>query len=224
MDHRAANPDQEPQPGVGARAAPPMTYLDLAAIAAAPVSASPYEHMLIDQALRPETAPAIEADYPHIDKPGSFALADLQIGAAVRHLIDELDGEPFRALLADKFNVDLKGKPTTFTLRGACAARDGQIHTDSKSKILTILVYLNPAWAPDGGRLRLLRNGTDLEDYAAEIAPSFGKMLVFRRTDNSWHGHRPYEGPRRVLQMNYVTSGKALLMSDLRHRLSALVK
>ena len=49
-------------------------------------------------------------------------------------------------------------------------------------------------------------------------------MLVFRRSDRSWHGHRPYEGPRRVLQMNYVTSGKALLMSDLRHRLSALVK
>lgn len=201
-----------------------MTYVDLAAIAGAPVRAEPYAHMLIDQALRPQTAQAIEADYPRIDKPGSFALADLEIGRAVRELIEELDTEAFRAVLAEKFDVDLAGKPTTFTLRGACAPRDGQIHTDSKSKILTILLYLNPAWAPDGGRLRLLRDGSDLEDFAAEIEPSFGKMLVFRRSDRSWHGHKPYEGPRRVLQMNYVTSGKALIMSDLRHRLSALVK
>jgi hypothetical protein len=203
---------------------PAMRYLDLAAIAAAPVSNDPYAHILVDQALRPETAQAIEADYPQIDKPGSFALADLEIGPAMRQLIDELDAAAFREVLAEKFDVDLAGKPTTFTLRGACAARDGQIHTDSKSKILTILIYLNPAWAPDGGRLRLLRNGTDLESFTTEIEPSFGRMLVFRRSDRSWHGHRPYEGPRRVLQMNYVTSGKALLMSDLRHRLSAMVK
>lgn len=201
-----------------------MSYLDLAAVAAAPMRAEPFGHILVDQALRPETAAAIEADYPQIDKPGSFALGDLEIGPAVRQMIDELDSDAFRAILAEKFRVDLADRPTTFTLRGACAARDGQIHTDSKSKILTILLYLNPAWAPDGGRLRLLRDGTDLEDYAAEIEPSFGRMLVFRRSDRSWHGHRPYEGPRRVLQMNYVTSGKALLMSDLRHRLSALVK
>lgn len=201
-----------------------MTYLDLAAIAAAPVKTDPFEHILLDHALKAESAAAIEADYPEIGKPGSFSLADLEIGPAVRQLIDELEGDGFRSLLADRFKVDLAGRPTTFTLRGACAARDGQIHTDSKSKILTILLYLNPAWAPDGGRLRLLRNGTDLEDFAAEIEPSFGKMLVFRRSERSWHGHRPYEGPRRVLQMNYVTSGKALLMSDLRHRLSALVK
>lgn len=201
-----------------------MSYLDLAAVAAAPMRAEPFGHILVDQALRPETAAAIEADYPQIDKPGSFALGDLEIGPAVRQMIDELDSDAFRAILAEKFQVDLADRPTTFTLRGACAARDGQIHTDSKSKILTILLYLNPAWAPDGGRLRLLRNATDLEDYAAEIEPSFGRMLVFRRSDRSWHGHRPYEGPRRVLQMNYVTSGKALLMSDLRHRLSALVK
>jgi hypothetical protein len=201
-----------------------MAYLDLAAVAAAPVKDDPYEHMLIDHAVRAETAAAIEADYPQIDKPGSFALADLEFGPAVRQLIDELDSDAYRDLLADKFGVDLAGRPTTFTLRGACAAKDGQIHTDSRSKILTILIYLNPAWAPDGGRLRLLRGGRDLEDYAAEIEPTFGKMLVFRRSERSWHGHKPYEGPRRVLQMNYVTSGKALLMSDLRHRLSALVK
>jgi len=180
--------------------------------------------MLLDDALRPQSARAIEADYPQIRKPGSFALADVEIGPALRQLIAELDSDAFRAVLAQKFDVDLDGRPTTFTLRGACAAKDGQIHTDSKSKVLTILVYLNAGWAADGGRLRLLRSGRDLDDFAAEIEPIFGRMLVFRRSERSWHGHRPYEGPRRVLQMNYVTSAKASLMSDLRHRLSALVK
>jgi hypothetical protein len=201
-----------------------MKYLDLAAVAAAPVGDDPFEHMLVDHVIRTEAAQAIETDYPKVDKPGSFALADLEVGPAVRELIAELDSDEFRELMAKKFAVDLAGKPTTFTLRCACAARDGQIHTDSKSKILTLLIYLNPPWAPDGGRLRLLRNGHDLENYAAELEPTFGRMLVFRRSERSWHGHRPYEGPRRVLQMNYVTSGKASVMSSVRHRLSALVK
>lgn len=201
-----------------------MAYLDLAAIAAAPVRQDPFEHMVVDQALFTESAAAIEADYPKIDKPGSFALGDLELGPAVRQLIAELDAEAFRTLMAEKFEVDLADRPTTYTLRGACAARDGQIHTDSKSKIITILLYLNPAWAPDGGRLRLLRNGRDLENYAAELEPTFGRMLAFLRSDRSWHGHKSYEGPRRVLQMNYVTSGKATLLSNVRHRLSALTK
>jgi hypothetical protein len=201
-----------------------MAHLDLDAIAATPVEAEPFAHMLVDQAIAPQSAGRIGADYPAIDKPGSFALADLKIGPAVRELIDELDGAAFRQLMQRKFQVDLEGRPTTFTLRGACAAKDGQIHTDSKSKILTILIYLNPAWAPDGGRLRLLRGGRDLEDFAAEIPPTFGRMLVFRRSARSWHGHRSYEGPRRVLQMNYVTSAKASLVSELRHRVSALMK
>jgi hypothetical protein len=180
--------------------------------------------MLIDMAVTPESAPAITADYPQIEKPGSFALADLEIGPAVRQLIAELDAEPFRRVMEEKFDVDLHDRPTTFTLRGACAARDGQIHTDSRSKILTILIYLNDDWAPPGGRLRLLRNGRDLENYAEEIEPTFGKMLVFRRSERSWHGHHPYEGPRRVLQMNYVTSAKASVLSTVRHRLSAFTK
>jgi hypothetical protein len=201
-----------------------MAYLDLAAVAATRVRQDPYEHMLTDMAVTPQSAAAITADYPHIDKPGSFALADLEIGPAVRQLIAELDAEPFRRIMEEKFDVDLTDRPTTFTLRGACAARDGQIHTDSRSKILTILIYLNDDWAPPGGRLRLLRNGRDLENYAEEIEPTFGKMLVFRRSDRSWHGHHPYEGPRRVLQMNYVTSAKASVLSTVRHRLSALTK
>ena len=69
--------------------------------------------------------------------------------------------------------------------------KDGSIHTDSKTKIITVLLYLNEAWDAAGGRLRLLRSGTDLENYVAELPPSNGTLLIFRRSDNSWHGHKP---------------------------------
>ncbi|MDB5446871.1 MAG: hypothetical protein JWQ97_2188 [Phenylobacterium sp.] len=201
-----------------------MSFVDFLAVAAAPVRRTPFEHMLVDCALRADSAAAIDADYPCIAKSGSFAVSDLDMGPAVRGLISELGGTPFRELMAAKFEVDLEGKPAVFTLRGACAARDGKIHTDSRSKIISILIYLNSGWQSDGGRLRLLRDGRDLENYAVEIEPTFGRMLAFRRSERSWHGHHAYRGPRRVLQMNYVTSANASFFSEIRHRVSALAK
>jgi hypothetical protein len=31
-----------------------------------------------------------------------------------------------------------------------------------------------------------------------------GTLLAFRRTDHSWHGHKPFVGERRMLQLNYL--------------------
>jgi hypothetical protein len=49
-------------------------------------------------------------------------------------------------------------------------------------------------------------------------------LISFRRSDNSWHGHKPFVGPRRVIQMNWVTSQKVLRYENGRHRLSAALK
>ena len=59
-----------------------------------------------------------------------------------------------------KLGVDLKGRPTMVTARGISAARDGQIHTDSRTKLMTVLIYMNNAWEAKTGRLRLLRGPT----------------------------------------------------------------
>jgi hypothetical protein len=201
-----------------------MSYLDIAALDAAPLVTDPFDHVIVRAFARPDQAEAIARDYPAIDKPGSFALQDLAVRGAVAGLIGELEGAAFRQAVERKFDVDLAGLPTMFTLRGVCSENDGQIHTDSKTKVITVLLYLNDRWAPDGGRLRLLRGGDSLENPAAEVPPEFGTLLVFRRSETSWHGHKPFAGPRRVLQMNWVVSSRSAAWHQLRHRVSAAVK
>jgi len=201
-----------------------MTYLNLEALAAAPAAHEPFDYLILKDFVRPEQAAAIGRDYPVIDKAGSFTLEDVNVGGALAGLIEEMDAPAFRTAIEQKFGLNLAGHPTMFTVRGVCGEGDGQIHTDSKSKIITVLLYLNEAWAPDGGRLRLLRNGEDLDDVVDEVPPDFGTLLVFRRSDNSWHGHKPFAGPRRVLQMNWVASGRTVAWQQFRHRVSAAVK
>jgi hypothetical protein len=70
----------------------------------------------------------------------------------------------------------------------------------------------------------VLKNGNDLESYVAEVPPTNGTLLMFRRSDNSWHGHKPYEGPRRAIQFNWVTSEEVARKEQARHRLSTRVK
>ena len=201
-----------------------MRLLDLDALAAEPLTREPYDYLVLKNFVRAEAAASVGADYPTVSKAGSFALEDVTVKGAFADLIAELNGEGFRAAIEAKFGMDLKGLPTTFTVRGMCGAHDGQIHTDSKTKVITVLLYLNEPWAEDGGRLRVLRNGEDLEAVAAEVPPDFGTLLVFRRSDHSWHGHKPFAGPRRVVQMNWVVSDRVAGWQMFRHRLSAAVK
>ena len=129
-----------------------------------------------------------------------------------------------RKAIEEKFKIDLTGRPTMYTVRGFLRKNDGSIHTDSETKIITVLLYLNDNWSVDGGRLRILRSGTDLEDYVAEVPPSNGTLLVFRRSDNSWHGHKPFEGQRRVVQMNWVLDEDVVNREQRRHSVSTRFK
>ena len=110
------------------------------------------------------------------------------------------------------------------TVRGFLRGTDGSIHTDSETKIITVLLYLNDEWGVEGGRLRILKNGTDLDDYVAEVPPSLGTLLVFKRSDHSWHGHKPFEGQRRVVQMNWVLDNDVVNREQRRHTLSTQFK
>jgi hypothetical protein len=199
-------------------------HLRLDKLRAAEVHTDPYQWLMIPGFIGPETVKAINATYPKIDQGGSFPVESLTESMTIRQVIAELDGPPFEALIEDKFGVDLSGRPKMYSLRGYTRAKDGQIHTDSRDKIITVLLYLNDNWQQPGGRLRILRNGHDVDDYVAEVAPDNGTLLVFKRSDHSWHGHHPFEGPRRSLQMNWMTSEGSKGWHRVRHKISAAVK
>lgn len=198
--------------------------LDTAALAATPLERDPYDYVIVPGFVRKDALPAIHDAYPEIEKPGSFPYPSLEYGEAFSALLDELQGPDMRAAIEKVFDVDLAGRPTTITVRGQCQQKDGRIHPDSTEKIITVLVYMNPAWEESGGRLRVLRGDDDLENYAAEVPPDEGTLLAFRRSDNSWHGHKPFVGPRRVLQLNWVTSDKFAKRERRRHAVSAFFK
>jgi SM-20-related protein len=158
-----------------------MSFLDLDRLARTPLAADPCAFVVVPGFVRAETLPAIRETYPRIARPGSFPLRELAYGERFAAFVAELEGAAFRQAIEAKFGVDLAGRPSMVTVRGQCGERDGNIHTDSKSKIITVLIYLNEPWEPTGGRLRLLRSERDLEDYAVEVPPEGGLMLAHAR-------------------------------------------
>ncbi len=201
-----------------------LRYLDLAALARARRVDEPFPHLIVPGFLLPAGQAAVAADYPEISEAGSFPIGDLRIGPRFRAFLAELEGPEFRAAIERAFDIDLAGRPTMVTVRGHARPRDGRIHNDSRTKLITVLVYMNEAWEAEGGRLRLLRSSDSLDDVVAEVPPQAGTLLAFRVTDNSWHGHLPVAGPRRVVQLNWVESAAVVRRERARHGLSARVK
>jgi hypothetical protein len=201
-----------------------MNVLDLETFRATPLRLSPYEHLVIPGFVKPDALREINADYPKIEHSGSFPLDSVKFGAGFQKLVDALESEEFRKAFEEKFQIDLSNRPTTITVRGRCGSGDGKIHNDSASKIITVLIYMNPSWENSGGRLRLLRSKDTIDDVAFEVPPSDGTLVTFLRSDHSWHGHLPFSGERRVIQFNWVKDNDSQWVSLLRHRVSASVK
>src|SRR5262249_20805779 len=173
---------------------------------AAPVTREPFEFVVVPNFLSPACCKAINADYPAVPTTGNFPVGTFAHGPAFAELLAALEGPPFRQAVEEIFDVDLSRLPTITTVRAHSGARDGKIHTDAVSKVITVLIYVNPSWESPGGRLRLLRSPNDLNDVILEVPPAEGTLLMFKRSDNSWHGHLPHFGPRRVIQMNWVNN------------------
>lgn len=198
--------------------------LDMDRFEATPLQRAPFDFLIVPGFLRPTALPVVERDFPKIDSGGSFPATSLKCGPAFTALLEELQGPTVTAAFAAKFGIDLAGRPTMITLRGQSRAKDGAIHTDSTSKLVTALIYLNSAWDSDGGRLRMLNGPGDLEDYAAEVPPEAGTLVAFRCSPEAWHGHKPFIGQRRSIQLNWLTDEGVLKRELKRHALSAWTK
>jgi hypothetical protein len=174
--------------------------------------------------VRRDVVASLLADFPQIRGHGSYPIESLECGAVFAGLVAALTGAELRRTIEDKFGINLSDRPTLLTVRGRSDGNDGRIHTDSVTKIITLLLYMNPVWEHAEGRLRLLRGPGDLEDYAREVPPLAGTILAFRRSEKSFHGHHPYVGERRSLQLNWVTDRSVVRRELGRHRWSARLK
>ena len=197
--------------------------LDLTALKNATVNQQPFPYFVIKQSLIVDKVDSLMRDFPIIEEGGSFTLDDLESGPQFDALIAELNGSEFRQQISEKLTLDLSVLPMIVTLRGYSRGKDGRVHTDSKSKIATILIYFNEEWTAEGGKLRIL-NSDNMEDSVAEVVPNAGTMLGFRVTDDCWHGHPPYEGSRRSIQINFVADEAAVKKHHNRHGFTAKLK
>lgn len=198
--------------------------LDFEALKNAQVVEEPFPYLIVDTIIKPEAMEDVMGTFPAMENRGSFPLNALTLSGSFDTLMQELQDPRLREVIAEKFGMNLKENPPMITVRGYTTERDGHIHVDSSSKLITVLLYLNPHWQSPDGRLRLLYNKHDLEPFAAEIPPEAGRCLIFKVTKNCWHGHTVFNGERRSIQLNYVTSDDAKGRHLKRHRLSAFLK
>ena len=198
-----------------------MPLIDLDALREAPLTRDPFLFTVVPDFVPAGRARAVNGDFPAIAHAGLLPLEATTFGPRFQEIIEELRSAPVARAFSEKLDIDLEGRPLMITVRGRCQEKDGRIHTDSAAKLVTALLYFNDAWEAAGGRLRLLRGPHDLEDVIAEVSPSAGTLVAFRRSENSYHGHRPFSGIRRYVMLNWMASTLAARRELARHSLSA---
>lgn len=203
----------------------PFAYLDEAAISVAPLHHSPYAYAFVEHAIGETFKDEVLADAPSIPDRGSYGLPSLRRGPHFEAVIQDLLSERFRHLVEEKFDMDLSANPPVILMMGNTTGHynEGYAHPDSKHKIITVIVGFSREWPYEKGRLRVL-NSPDRSDYAFEFPPEFGRMLMFRVSDKSWHGFLPQKGPRMSLQLCYADSPAYVRGEYLRHSISAFAK
>lgn len=198
--------------------------LDLSSIVSAPTCRDPFEYFVARDVIRADAAKGLLDACPVLKSRGSHPVDGLTFGPAFDALVTELRSHGFADAIGKHFDMpQLATLPELITYRGWTNDRDGSVHTDAEWKLVTVLLYLNEKWDQPGGRLRLLRS-TSLSDVAVEVPPTCGMLVAFRRSSTSFHGHLPASGPRRALQINWVTDASYVVREERRHHRSALFK
>ena len=191
------------------------------------VAEQPFPFMIAHGQLPDEARSDLDRDFPRYTSAGFFPYDPADCGATINTLVDRLTSPEFASAVGRRLGIaDLGQYPTLVTLCRLLNRRHGTIHTDSKSKVATALLYLNAQW-PDTseGCLRFLNRIDDIDDiFAPELTPLYGEFAIFKRCDNSFHGHLPYEGERRVIQVAWLTSEEEKLRKTKRGNFSRSFK
>ena len=191
------------------------------------VAREPFPFLVARDQLPASSRTELDRDFPKYTGAGFFPYEEKDCGPSINRLIADLTDPAVATAVGAKLGIDhLGGYPTLVTLCKALNKRHGTIHTDSRSKVATALLYLNESWPEtSAGCFRFLNRIDSVDDMAApEIKPLYGNFVVFKRADNSFHGHLPFEGERRVIQVAWLTSAEEKLRKTKRGKLSRLFK
>ena len=199
-----------------------MLRLDV--LAQRPTTATPFPHLTAEGLLGEEEKAGLARDFPDESKTGFFPVEQLSYGPAFQRLLDELETPEFSRIVGEKLGRDLASRPKMIVVRKWSAAKDGRPHTDGTDKVATALVYLNDDWGSEGGALRFLE-GPDLDGPGTDPIPArYGGFAAFARADDSWHGHKPFEGERRVVQVFWLKDADAAARKTKRHKRTNFLK
>ena len=187
------------------------------------VRQEPFPFMVAHGQLPDDARAELERDFPNYSSAGFFPYDPDDCGPSINALVRLLTAPDFASAVGKRLGIDNLGQyPTLVTLCRLLNKRHGTIHTDSRSKVATALLFLNHQW-PDtsDGCLRFLHRIDSIDDLVApELKPLYGEFAVFKRCDNSFHGHLPYEGERRVIQVAWLTSEEEKARKTRRGRFS----
>ncbi len=191
------------------------------------VASEPFPFLIAHGQLPGDARRMLRDDFPDYKEAGFFPWEPGQCGASINRLIEQATAPAMVKALSQRLGIDnLDGYPTLVTICRHLNKRHGTIHTDSRSKVATALIYLNEEW-PDtsAGCLRFLERIDDIDAMLApEVKPLYGELAMFKRCDNSFHGHLPWEGERRVIQIAWLVSEEAKARKTQRGKFSRLFK
>lgn len=191
------------------------------------VRSEPFPFMIAHGQLPDDARGELERDFPRYTSAGFFPYDPSDCGPSVNALIEHLISPAFASAIGRRLGIaDLGQYPTLVTICRSLNRRHGTIHTDSKSKVATALLYLNAQWHDTSdGCLRFLHHIDNIDDVIVpELKPLYGEFAVFKRCENSFHGHLPYEGERRVIQVAWLTSEEEKLRKTKRGKFSRMFK
>ncbi|HTK35459.1 MAG TPA: 2OG-Fe(II) oxygenase [Caulobacteraceae bacterium] len=199
--------------------------LNLATLAATPPTPAPFIHIEVEGLLAQSDRDALARDFPDPKKTGFFPVEELAYGPSFAALLEDLRAPEFSRIVGEKLGKDLVSRPQMIVVRKWSALKDGRPHTDGLDKVATALVYLNDDWKPEeGGALRYLET-QDLDGPgSAPIPARYGAFTAFARSDTSWHGHKPFAGERRVVQLFWLVDEAAAARKDKRHKRTHILK
>ena len=195
------------------------------------VNAEPFPHIAIDDFISPEILELCLAQFPRQADPDSRSFDRNQeryktsynpdyLTPDVRSFFYSLNSRPFLQFLENMSGI--KGLiPDPFFLGGGFhETRTGghlDVHADFNlhkpmhlERRLNLLIYLNRDWKLEyGGGLELWDE--KMERCVKEIAPEFGRCVVFSTNDTSFHGHpspiaHPAGKSRRSIALYYYTA------------------